>query len=59
MKFIIILMVIAVAGYFFYKKRHPGEADAEQARDIYVCKECGETHCECHKEKQDNTRNDA
>ena len=51
MEYFIIIMLAAVAGYFYYKKRPLSKADVDKARDTYVCNECGETYCECHKEK--------
>jgi hypothetical protein len=51
MKYIFIIVVAAIAGYFFYKQRAIRESNGDQAKDTYVCNKCGETFCECHKEE--------
>lgn len=46
---IIILLVIAVAGFYFYRKRHVNKGDADQVGDTYECHICNESDCDCHK----------
>ena len=52
MKYIIILVIAAVVGYYLYKRRTSSAADIDVIRETYVCDKCGETECECHKKEE-------
>ena len=52
MEYIIIVAVGAVVGCYLYKQRISSEPDTDSARKIYVCDQCGEKFCDCHKKKR-------
>jgi hypothetical protein len=54
MKYIIILVIAAVVGYYLYKRRVFSEAEIDSIKETYVCDKCGENFCECHKEEAEH-----
>ena len=64
MEYIIIVAVGAVVGCYLYKQRISSEPDTDadtdmdtdmdkdKDREIYVCDQCGEKFCDCHKKKR-------
>ena len=48
---IIILIVVAVAGFLLSRQRNANEGDAGLAQEKYVCDQCGENFCDCHKKR--------
>jgi hypothetical protein len=54
MKYIVILILICVAVIAFILIRKRKIADRI---DTFVCTECGEKHCICHKEEKSDPEN--
>ena len=50
MEYLIILIIgAAIAVSYMYWQRTATEADVDRVEATYVCDECGEKYCDCHK----------
>jgi len=40
---------ILIGGYVLYRRRAGSNASPAGAKAVFVCRHCGEQHCECEK----------
>ncbi len=55
MKLILLILILAAAVslWFWFSKRGT-KSDKKQKKPVYVCPECGDLHCNCYLEKDEN-----
>ena len=50
---IAVIIGIAIAVSYMYWQRTATEADVDRVDATYVCDQCGETYCDCHKVEEE------